>query len=153
MSRLTGVITLTIFSLCPFLVFGQNQDSINTSHEARRLYISAVKLFQSSNYSEAYDTLYLSIEYRKRLYGELSLELGRPYNLFGIICRNLGKLNESLNSYQLAEKCYLPYNNKEFSQLASIYNGMGNIYIDNFMSNLFYIIKKIQAIKVKILKV
>lgn len=129
MSSHIGAILLTIILFIPVLSIGQNKDSINTNNEARRLYNEAGKLYVNQNFSLAYDTINLSIALRKSLYGDISPEVGRSYNLLGIICRNLGKPKEAIENFKKAEACFILNEDEEIDRLAVIYNNMGTLYL------------------------
>ncbi|MFV0269879.1 MAG: tetratricopeptide repeat protein, partial [Draconibacterium sp.] len=119
------VIFLTLFSK---VLLGQTDSTEHYSHRVRELYNSGITLFNEKRGTEALDTFKLALKYRKKIYGEESYFLGTIYVSIGITYKLLGRNDDALKNYQLAEKNYLLRNDSNLVSLARLYRNIGNIY-------------------------
>ena len=129
MTKIRRAIIFIIIFLQPLQIFCQNQDSLKKITIAKRLTSSAGTLFGEDENSRALDSLFEALKYRQDVYGDKSPELYNNYNLIGLIYGKIGQLNQSLRYYILAEECSLLKEEENINQLASVYNNIGNIYI------------------------
>lgn len=119
------IIFLTLFSK---ILLGQTDSTEHYSHRVRELYNSGITLFNEKRGTEALDTFKLALKYRKRIYGEESYFLGTIYVSIGITYKLLGRNDDALRNYELAEKNYLLRNDSNLVSLARLYRNIGNIY-------------------------
>lgn len=69
-----------------------------------------------------------SLEYRKKIYGEVHSRLGGTFLGMGIQYKNLHQLDRALEYYQIAEKMYLHDLSPDAPPLGDIYTNIGNYY-------------------------
>ena len=121
--------TLLIFSLfIPNLVIGQTVDTEWFRSKSIELYRSGINLNESGRSFEALDTFKLALEYRKKAYPDEDYYLGSTYMALGITMKLLGRNDEALESYNLANKCYNLRGNVNPATLANLYGNIGNVY-------------------------
>ncbi|MCE4562746.1 CHAT domain-containing protein [Maribellus sp. CM-23] len=122
------------FYLLAFLVFlsnillGQTNNNDHYNIRVRELYNAGINLNNQKRSIEALDSFKLALDYRKKIYGEENYFLGTIYVSIGITYKLLGRNEEALRNYKLAEKNYLLRNDSNLVSLARLYRNIGNIY-------------------------
>ncbi len=121
-------IYLIILLLIPNINFGQHNSFASDSIRSMELRRKAIQYYQKGLHTQALDTFFLSLELRKKLYGESSPNLALVYMGIGIIYKNLGQLNVALRYYKLAESNFLLAKDYPYLQITDLYENMGTVY-------------------------
>ena len=105
-----------------------NQSFKEDSIKAQKLYSTAIELYRSNNFYAAIDTFKISLELRKKIYGERNYKVGVLENALGISYKTIGREDQALNYFLSAEKSYTSNNKYNKSAIANLYNNIGNLY-------------------------
>jgi CHAT domain-containing protein len=115
----------------PFLK-AVNQHFKSDSIRSRESLNAGIDLARKFFLKEAIDSFQISLEIRKKTFGEKSIDVGIVHNALGINYRNLGQIDKSLEHFFLAEKCYKSEYDDNKIRIANLYNNIGNSYLNNF---------------------
>jgi CHAT domain-containing protein len=107
---------------------GQRESHISDSIRAVHLNRKAIQLYQNGLLIQSLDSFYLSLNLRKKIWGNSDIKLASTYNSIGIIYGQLGHLDLALQNYNSAEHNYLMADKYLLPQLISLYNNIGVIY-------------------------
>jgi len=124
---------MKILQLFTFLLFcatytqADNQRFID-SIRADETYRHAAGLIRNGLYSNAIDTLIISVTLRERLYSKKSYEYGVVQNALGISFKNLGNLEKAIEHFLNAEISYQSNTEKYKPAIARLYNNIGNVH-------------------------
>jgi len=126
MFRVYGLIFFLILFIYPSL-YAYNQDITNDTIRAERLRVQGIRLARQNLFMESIDSLILSLEINKRLFGEESSEAVRIKNPLGINYKNIGQPDKALKVLKEAESYYLVHDTNS-ENLAIVYNSIGTVY-------------------------
>jgi CHAT domain-containing protein len=128
MNLLNKPIYFVFFMLYTLSSLGQNQNNFSDSIRAVNLNRKAIQLFQNGLLTQALDSFNVSLNLRKRLWGNENEKLAGTYNGIGIIYGRLGQLDLALKNYNLAERNYLLAEKYPWKQIVLLYNNIGITY-------------------------
>jgi CHAT domain-containing protein len=112
----------------PCLLFGSIQNSENDSLKALTTYRAGVQLNQNTFYAEALDSFLLSLELHKKLYNPNDYRFASNYNAIGIVYKNLGLTDLSIQYLLMAENNNIKNYGSNYIGTARVYTNIGNVY-------------------------
>ncbi|MDX9697748.1 MAG: CHAT domain-containing tetratricopeptide repeat protein, partial [Bacteroidales bacterium] len=89
---------------------------------------SGIKLNSDGMYSEALDSFLLSLDIRKKIYGDDDFRLASMYNAISIVYKNSGLYDLAIENSLNAEKAYIKGYGENYRGIAGVYLNIGNIY-------------------------
>ena len=120
----------------------QNTLQISTADSTKdiELYRKGRMADIQGDYKSSLNFFHQQLELREKLYGNDHYKLASLYMYIGIENKNLGRLNEAIESYLYAEKIYIDSLGKDHTRLGYLYTNLGNIYKQkgNFSDALKY---------------
>ncbi len=119
---------IILLLLLPIFLHGQTEGNNQYRLKANQLLQSGYNLFYDGMYPEALDSFKLSLEYRKKFYGEENYFLGAVYLAIGVTYKAQGKNDKALQYYQIAEKNYWLRNDSNLINLGRLYRNIGNVF-------------------------
>lgn len=119
---------LTFFFFLHLVSAAQGGKFQADSLKAVELYRKAVEFARNDDPEGALRFYEESLEYRKKIYGEVHSRLGGVYLGMGIQYKNLHQLDRALEYYQIAEKMYLHDLSPDAPPLGDVYTNIGNYY-------------------------
>jgi CHAT domain-containing protein/Tfp pilus assembly protein PilF len=128
MNLFNKAILLILTILHSLLCQSQNQRNISDSIRAVNLNRKAIQLFQNGLLPQALDTFTVSLNLRKKIWGNEDEKLASTYSGIGIIYGRLGQIDLALQNYNLAEHNYILSDKYPLKQMVSLYNNIGTIY-------------------------
>ena len=119
---------LIVIILYPLFCHSQNENFISDSLNSINLNREAIFLYQKGLHTQALDTFFVSLNLRKKLYGNENYNLAAAYLGIGRTYRSLGQLNLALQYYKLAETNYALAQNYPFAQIVNLFINIGTVY-------------------------
>lgn len=123
-----NVIFFVILAFLPILIFGNKHDYQSDSIKSAQLYRSGTNLGKSGFYAEALDSFLISLNIRKKIYGDSDYRLAGIYNAMSIAYKNSGLYDLAIENLLLAEKAYSKEFGENYRSIASVYINLGNVY-------------------------
>lgn len=122
--------TILIFHILilPYFVVGQEENTEQLKLTASKLMQKGATLSYEGKHAESLDSFQLSLDYRKKIYGESNYYLAQPYMFVGIAYKNLGQNEKALNNYKLAETNIFLREEPSKNLLSSLYINIGNVH-------------------------
>jgi len=110
-------------------------DSINSINYWR----IARRFDDEGNYNDALKNFKLSLQYRKKVFGEDDRRVASAYSTIGYTYKNLGRFNEAIENLKISEKIYKISDSDNY-RLGVPYSNLGNVYKQkgNFTDALKY---------------
>ncbi|MBT6004640.1 MAG: CHAT domain-containing protein [Prolixibacteraceae bacterium] len=125
-----------LFFLMPKLVLAESQNFRTDSLKAVALNRSASNFGRQGLYSESLDSLFLSLNIRKRIYNENNYKsFASTYRLIGTNYKNLGLFDLAIQYSLLAEQAYIQGYGENYLSTAYVYLNLGNIYRSKLNNN------------------
>ncbi len=121
-------IPLILLITLPSIILSQPIDLEWFKTKSTELNRAGIVLINNDQFLEALDTLSLALNYRKKGYPNDQYYWGATYMYLGITCKNLGRLDESIEYYNLTRECFLTRENINPINYARLYTNFGNAY-------------------------
>lgn len=102
----------------------QNANSAQDSLRAIELYRQAVEFGRNNDPERALEYFQQSLQYRKKVFGEIHDRLGSTYMGMAIQYKNLYQLENAYKNYRIAEKMYLFNAPENDSRLGDVYTNI-----------------------------
>ena len=90
MNKFYILLILFNLALAPYLLFGNNINKKNDSIKVVNYFNAGVELTRQGLYSEAIDSLLVSLELGKKIYGNNNYHLANTYRYIGVNYNNIG---------------------------------------------------------------
>jgi tetratricopeptide (TPR) repeat protein len=131
----TRISLILLFTLLASLRSYSGNQHVNDSINARETYIRATVLIRNGEFSQAIETLKISLSYREKVFTKESHEYGIVQNALGVSYKNLGNLDKAIEHFLLAEKTYKSISFENDLAIGRVYNNIGNIYKSKLVFN------------------
>jgi CHAT domain-containing protein/tetratricopeptide (TPR) repeat protein len=128
MNKFYILLILFNLALAPYLLFGNNINKKNDSIKVVNYFNAGVELTRQGLYSEAIDSLLVSLELGKKIYGNNNYHLANTYRYIGVNYNNIGMYDLAIQNSKRAEMLYIQKYGEKHIRVASVYQNLGNIY-------------------------